>query len=291
VLIEEAVRVQEELRERALPPDARRALVVGGGGGMGGWLCRYFEAQGHAVTVLDPAGAPEGIGTTDSFEDGWAAADLVVLAVPLGAGPDLWDRVLASPPGPLVFDVFSLKSHVADRIREAVRLGHPAGTVHPMFGPSARLLSGRSLVLCDTGSPEAIHHLRELFEATSLSLVEIPLEEHDRRMADVLGLSHAVSLVFARAIAASPLTAEEIAETASTTFHQQARTTKEVAGENPSLYFEIQKLNPHTPEALGRLLAALESLRDEVAGDRRADFAAAMERSHALLSRIEGKPR
>ena len=287
VLIEEAVRVQEALRERIPSADPGRVLVVGGSGGMGGWLCRYFEAQGHGVTVVDPVGGSPDFPTAESVAVGWAAADIVALSVPLHAGVDLWEQVLELPPGPLVFDIFSLKSPASGCIREAVRRGHIAASVHPMFGPTARLLSGRSLVICDTGCPEAARRVRELFEATSLSLVEIPLDEHDRRMADVLGLSHAVNLVFARALAASPLDAAEMRETASTTFHQQARTTAEVAGENPALYFEIQALNPHTPEVLERLAAALASLRAEVAENRSGEFIAAMEEGRRRLAELQ----
>ncbi len=286
VLIEEAVRVQEAQRESTPAAETRNALVVGGGGGMGRWLCRYLEAQGHGVTVVDPAGGPQDLPAVESLAAGWAAADVVALAVPLHAGAKLWDTVLDLPPRPLVFDIFSLKTPVADRIREAVGRGHLAASVHPMFGPSARLLSGRALVICDTGCAPATERVRDLFEATSLDLVEIPLDEHDRRMADVLGLSHAVSLVFARALATSSLESAEIGETASTTFRRQARTTAEVAGENPSLYFEIQALNPHTPEALGRLAETLEALRSEIAEGRRDDFAAAMRNGRRRLAEM-----
>jgi chorismate mutase/prephenate dehydrogenase len=280
------VSVQEELRERVPRATPGRALVLGGGGGMGSWLCRYLEAQGHAVSVLDPAGAPAGFPSAASVAEGWKEADVVALAVPLDIGPALYQEILALPAGPLVFDIFSLKSHVAESIWTAVRAGHRVASIHPMFGPTARLLSGRSLVICDTGSPEAIRRVRELFEATSLGIVEIPLEEHDRRMADVLGLSHAVNLVFARALAASPLSAAAIAETASTTFLKQAATTREVVSENPSLYYQIQALNPHTPAVLRRFAESLAALRREIDLELEEDFRREMESGRRRLAEL-----
>jgi len=286
VLIEEAVRVQEELRESVPAENPARALVVGGGGGMGRWLGGYLEAQGHAVTVVDPAGAPEGWARAESLAAGWGGADVVALAVPLEAGPDVYAQVADLPPGPLVFDVFSLKSHVEEGIRAAVARGHAVASVHPMFGPTARLLSGRSLVLCDAGDPEALARVRALFEATSLDLVAVPLAEHDHRIADTLGLSHAVSLVFARALAASAWDAAEMAAIASTTFRRQAETTREIVDANLHLFFEIQKLNPFTDATLGRLAATLDALRAEVAEGHEDDFLREMNAARRHLHRL-----
>jgi prephenate dehydrogenase/chorismate mutase len=286
VLIEEAVRVQEELRESRPAENPARALVVGGAGGMGRWLGGYLEAQGHTVAVVDPAGAPEGWKRAGSLASGWNGADVVALAVPLEVGPAVYAEVGRLPPGPLVFDIFSLKSHVLPGIRKAVARGHAVASVHPMFGPTARLLSGRSLVLCDAGAPDALARVRALFEATSLDLVTIPLEEHDRRMADTLGLSHALSLVFARALASSRLRAAEIAEVASTTFRKQARTTREIVDANLHLFFEIQKLNPHADVTLARLATTVGALRAEVSEDREEDFLRETIAARKLLDRL-----
>jgi chorismate mutase/prephenate dehydrogenase len=285
-LMEESVRVQEELREQSPRTSPGHALVAGGAGGMGGWLCTYLEAQGHAVSVLDPRGAPEGFARASSLGELWGTLDVVALSVPLDAGNELYREILALPPGPLVFDVFSVKTHVLPDIREAAQRGHLVASVHPMFGPSARLLSGRALIVCDAGSKEALRRVRKLFEATSLRIVEIPLEEHDRRMADVLNLAHALNLAFARAIVSSDLDAHAIAEVASTTFKKQAEATLEVVSENPELYFLIQKLNPHGDVALGRLARAVDSLRREIAEDRREDFERGMKEARTLLRRL-----
>jgi prephenate dehydrogenase/chorismate mutase len=286
VLIDEAVRVQEELREGTPAENPTRALVVGGGGGMGRWLGGYLEAQGHSVTVVDPAGGPDRWTRSESLASAWDDADVVVLAVPLGTGPAAYEEVAELPPGPLVFDVFSLKSHVEAAIRAAVQRGHAVASVHPMFGPTARLLSGRSLVLCDAGDSEALARVRSLFEATSLNLVTIPLADHDRRIADTLGLSHALSLVFARALAASVYDAAEMSAVASTTFRKQTRTTREIVDANPHLYFEIQKLNPWSDGTLDRLAATLDALRAEISEDREDDFLREMDEARKLLDRL-----
>src|SRR4051812_33669471 len=41
--------------------DIARALVVGGGGFFGGWVVEQLQADGAAVTVIDPIGAADGV--------------------------------------------------------------------------------------------------------------------------------------------------------------------------------------------------------------------------------------
>src|SRR6185437_7455535 len=49
-----------------------RALVIGGGGKMGGWFVGFLTSQGFTVEVADPGGSPAGV---PCVED-WHEADL-----------------------------------------------------------------------------------------------------------------------------------------------------------------------------------------------------------------------
>src|SRR2546430_16744494 len=61
----------------------RRALVIGGGGKMGGWFVSFLASQGFTVEVADPAPGAGGTRVAD-----WRSTDLkhdyIVLATPLG---------------------------------------------------------------------------------------------------------------------------------------------------------------------------------------------------------------
>ena len=52
----------------------------------------------------------------------------------------------------------------------------------------------------DLGVPEATQRARDLFANTTATLVEMDLEDHDRLIAYVLGLSHALNIVFFTAL-------------------------------------------------------------------------------------------
>jgi chorismate mutase/prephenate dehydrogenase len=152
-----------------------------------------------------------------------------------------------------------------------------------MFGPGVELLSGKVLAICDCGMPEAADEARELFAGTSLTLTDVPLEDHDRYMAIVLGLSHALSITFFHALTLSGRSSRELHGFASTTFAKQVATATEVARESADLYYEIQHLNPNTPEAFELLIRAATGVRHAAGDADRAAFLDIMKGGRAFL--------
>lgn len=281
-LISAAVETQREALEHgARPGELQRVLVVGGAGRMGAWLCRFFASQGHRVSISDPvAGGPF---PNVSLEEAAPLSEVVVLSTPLGETPRLLEQVLAAGGDPLVFDICSLKGGVAPLLRRAASEGRRVASLHPMFAPGATLLSGRALLVCDAGRPDATEEARRLFADTALGLYEVPLEQHDRLMACLLNMSHALNLQFALALARSGLDFRELGRIASTTFAHQIATTAEVAGENPRLYHEIQHFNQHTPEILTLLQDAMSDLRQAAAKPEADQFEALMDEARRYL--------
>src|SRR6478736_2991606 len=174
----------------------------------------------------------------------------------------------AAPPKGIVFDIGSLKSPLRDGLAALRAAGARVTSIHPMFGPDTELLSGRHVIVCDVGAPDANALARALFEPTMATLVEMDLESHDRLIAYVLGLSHALNIAFFTALAESGEAAPRLATLSSTTFDAQLGVASKVAAESPDLYFEIQTLNDYGTESLAALLYAVERLRSVVrAGD------------------------
>ena len=174
------------------------------------------------------------------------------------------------PPG-LVFDIGSLKSPVRSGLAALARAGVRVTSVHPMFGPDTELLSGEHVIFVDVGCPEATKEAEALFASTMATRVRMDLESHDRVIAFVLGLSHALNIAFFTALAGSGETAPRLADVSSTTFEAQLDVARRLAGENPHMYFEIQSLNEYGDIALRELVEAAERVRETVeAGDESA---------------------
>ncbi|HVM45804.1 MAG TPA: prephenate dehydrogenase, partial [Candidatus Thermoplasmatota archaeon] len=247
---------------------AGKALVVGGAGNMGRWFVEFLESKGYQCSVADLRGAPPGRPHVVDVPGAAAGFDIILLATPPSATAGVL-RSLRGRTSALVVDIASLKAPVADALRELAASGGNVASIHPMWGPQTEILAGRNLVVCDLGEPSHAREARKLFEDTAANIVEMPLDEHDRAMALVLGLPHAVNLVFGRALAARGPPFGDLANLGGPTFQKQVQVSAEVAAENKDLYFEIQKLNPHTAEVLSSLRQSLEELEAALAARER----------------------
>jgi chorismate mutase/prephenate dehydrogenase len=261
----------------------RRALVIGGAGKMGTWFVSFLASQGFAVEVADPAPAAAGVARVDDWRSTGLAHDFIVLATPLGiTDAILRDLALRRPAG-VIFDVGSLKSPLRAGLLALRSHGCKVTSVHPMFGPDTELLSGRHVVFVDLGDPGALAAARELFAPTMAEQVVMSLDDHDRLIAYVLGLSHALNIAFFTALADSGEAAPKLARMSSTTFDAQLDVATRVAQESPELYYEIQSLNDYGAESLVALSQAVERLRTAVLSQDHDAFVALMRRGRDYL--------
>jgi chorismate mutase/prephenate dehydrogenase len=283
-LIDSSLTVQEQdLVATRGSGGGRRVLVIGGRGNIGHWFVRFLAAQGFAVEVADPAGPVVGFPHVSDWRTVTLDHELIVVAAPMPATNAILLELAKAPPPGVVFDVGSLKSPLRTGLRALADAGGRVCSVHPMFGPDTELLSGRHVIFVDLGVPEATAAARALFESTMATLVDMDLESHDRLIAYVLGLSHALNIAFFTALADSGEAAPRLATLSSTTFDAQLRVAGAVARENPELYFEIQQLNDYGTESLAALLYAVERLRSVVRAGDLEGFRALMERGRAYL--------
>src|SRR5579863_1514678 len=262
----------------------RRALVIGGAGKMGTWFVSFLASQGFAVEVADPAAAAAAGGArVDDWRSTDLAHDFIVLATPLGiTDAILRDLALRRPAG-VIFDVGSLKSPLRAGLLALKSHGCRVTSVHPMFGPDTELLSGRHVVFVDLGNAAALAAARELFAPTMAEQVVMSLDDHERLIAYVLGLSHALNIAFFTALADSGEAAPKLARMSSTTFDAQLDVASRVAQESPELYYEIQSLNDYGAESLEALSQAVERLRAAVLSQDHEAFVALMRRGRDYL--------
>ncbi len=277
LLIEHAVKLQSGYRDLSYKKGSGEVLIVGGLGKMGRWLATYFHATGYHVRICDPSGGESEFELAEDLQAAAGAADLIVLAVPIPVIPALLANFDPALVGGLVLDIASLKTPLIAALREASGRGLRVASLHPMFGPDAQHMIGRNIVLCDCGDPAALAAARTYFDDVGANLIELGLEEHDRRIGYVLGLAHLTSILYASTLANSGLDYRSLGDVASTTFAKQNATAMDVIAENPDLYFEIQSLNAQSPELDRQLRAALDELLRVVASGDRDGFHRIME--------------
>lgn len=263
--------------------NGKRVLVIGGAGKMGGWFVDFFASQGFQTTIAD-ATVEDGPGRFKNWTEAGVDYDVIVVATPLAVSGRILAQLAVLKPTGLVFDIGSLKSPLIDGLRELANAGCKVTSLHPMYGPDTRLLSGRHLVVCDAGSPEATAAAKELFSATMVEQLDMGLDDHDRLIAYVLGLSHALNIAFFTALAESGEAAPKLARMSSTTFDSQLLVSGVVARDNPHLYFEIQHLNKFGLGPLDALADAAKRIRELVATGDEQGFVELMQKGREYLA-------
>src|SRR6266404_2701943 len=260
-LIQSSLATQEQARVAAQAHGSgKRALVIGGHGKMGGWFAEFLASQGFRVAIADPLGGLPGFDTVAEWENDPLDFDLIVLATPLSVTTRLLQILARRVPRGLIFDLGSLKTPLRAGLDALVKAGCRVTSLHPMFGPDTELLA-----------------------PTMAERVVMGLDEHDRLIAYVLGLSHALNIAFFTALADSGEAAPRLAKLSSTTFDAQLEVASRVAAESPELYFEIQNLNDYGGESLLALQQAVARLVAAVKTGNAAEFTAIMNRGRADL--------
>ena len=197
------------------PSIAESTVTIIGVGLIGGSLGRALDGRcarrigvvrdGDADTERT-ALALEVVDEVLPFAEAVAAADIVVLCVPVGEILRLLPSVAAAArPGTLVTDVGSTKRDVvhamfAQRASGATFVGgHPmaGGTVHGLSAVDARLFDGARWVLCatteDPVEDTAVARAAALAEAMGADPIIVDAAEHDRALALVSHLPRVVA--------------------------------------------------------------------------------------------------
>jgi chorismate mutase/prephenate dehydrogenase len=251
---------------------------------MGRWFSSFLSAQGYTVTVADPLQAVAGFAYQQDWRSDSLAQDLIVVATPIKISNEVLLELAARKPRGVVFDLGSLKTPLRAGLTALRAAGVRATSIHPMFGPDTDLLTGRHVIFIDLGDAESLRMAQELFASTMAEQAVMSLDEHDRLIAYVLGLSHALNISFFTALANSGENAQRLASLSSTTYDAQIDIATRVSNESPELYFEIQHLNDYGQESLQALRVAVEQLCNSVTGNDAQAFKALMLKGREYLA-------
>ena len=257
-LIEEAVESESRLMKRNV---GKRVAIIGGAGKMGAWMSELMTENGSSVIIVDPA--IDNGKTIDDCSD----CDVVIVSVPIHlTGPILkkLDRICKDDA--LIFDLTSLKTPIVDILKELASK-RKVCSIHPMFGPSARSMFDRNLIVCDCGNKNAVDDVVSMFDDMGGNIRVMDISEHDGYMSYVLGLTHAVNIALFTVLDNSGYTFDDLRSVASTTFNKGLDTNVSVASEDPALYYEIQHMNSHRDEMWDLFTKAVDDLREASLSD------------------------
>lgn len=219
-----------------------------------------------ALRVHDTGAPPEtdlaGRGLTPGSLAETAACDVVILAVPVSAIPEIVRDIAPHlRPGALVLDVGSVKLEPAAAMAAGLPDHVEILATHPLFGPqSARHgVRGLGIALCPVRSPGARRVAAFLRRALGLKVHLTTADAHDREAAMVQGLTHLIARILVEM--------EPLPRTLTTaSFSHLMQAVEMVRHDAPEVFLAIERANPHAKAVRDRFFGLAEQLRRELDG-------------------------
>ncbi|GAB3682664.1 prephenate dehydrogenase [Salinisphaera aquimarina] len=259
-------------------------VAIIGLGLIGGSIARGLRVAGGAASIVGCVATTEdakravelGIvdeATTD-LGKAVAGADLVVVAVPVGAMADVFaDLARAMPAAAVITDVGSVKMAVITAAREQLGArigrfvpGHPiAGTEHSgLEAGFGALYEDRRVILTPTPETDrdAFAAVEALWRALGARVTEMDAAHHDEVLAATSHLPHVLAFALVDTLARMA-ERTEIFEYAAGGFADFTR----IASSDPALWSDIVSANRDAVlPVLDRYIGDLEALRGAIAG-------------------------
>jgi prephenate dehydrogenase len=255
---------------------ALNKLVIFGVGLIGGSLAlalRRAVPNLHIVGVGrsgDSLNTARELGIIDSIasdlSSALAEADMVVIAAPVAQTAPILQAIAPHLDSKtIVTDVGSTKSDVIGAAEQALGdkfpsfvPGHPIAGAEKSGATAARaeLFQDKNLVLTPTAAtnPEAVHKVRQMWQAAGAHVQEMTAAQHDSIFAAVSHLPHLLAFALVDDIASRP-NAAQLFDFAASGFRDFTR----IAGSSPEMWRDISLANR------AALLSELQAYQDELA--------------------------
>lgn len=258
----------------------KSALIIGGNGKMGQWFAQFLNNQGFKVDISDiNSDADNNI----DYQTCELPYDFIIVAAPITASVRIIQHLAKLKPTGIVLDIGSIKSPLKLPLMQLLDAGCKVVSIHPMFGPNIKLLSNKHVIFIDLGDSDSVTKVKQLFQPTMVEQIDMQLEDHDRLIAYILGLSHVLNIAFMSVLSESGEAAETLARLSSTTFDAQLSIGANVVSENPHLYFEIQKLNNYSQSTLNALGDAVQRIITVVNNNQEQAFVNIMQKVQSYM--------
>jgi prephenate dehydrogenase len=226
--------------------------IVGGFGRMGKLFAQFFRDAGYEVACFGRASGP-------IFWESVARHDVIVLSVPISTMESVAEALgpLTREDG-LVVDLSSLKEAPVRSMLQHCR-GEVIGS-HPLFGPNITSFENHVLFLCPARSNRWTPWVRSVFEDRGVIVKDIEPAAHDRLMATVQVLRHALIFCFGRSLMRLDFDLATELPHSGQWFSQLAEMLRNPLGEKPELYPELAFPNAATAMVMESLGVAVQEI-------------------------------
>ncbi len=207
------------------------------------------------------------------LDEAIAAAEVIVLAIPVDCLVDLLPSLLDRIDQQIVIDLGSTKSQLVNVIRDHPKRGRYVAT-HPMWGteysgPQAAVrgaYENKAVIICNAGDSDedALEWTKSMYKKIGMHLLEMEAKAHDLHAAYVSHISHITSFALANTVLQKEREEQAIFELASAGFESTVRLAKS----NPAMWAPIFMQNKENvldvlKEHIAQLTRFKESIEQE----------------------------
>jgi len=247
----------------------KEIAIVGVNGKMGKWFANYFHKMGFRVKGFDTNNEikEKFIEKANSLVSCILQIDYVLLCTPTKNTPEIIRLISKEMKrGSYLIEISSHKAKTAQTLLKTPSKINPI-CIHPMFGPGIKNITGKNVIIVP------IKDAQKELTATKLlfpgaNFVTIDADEHDKKIAVILGLTHLINIAFANILAKD----EKISLTekmAGTTFKAQRIIAESILTESAELIEtivsnpEVRKYGEEFWKDIGRLLTNSQEGKSE----------------------------
>ena len=261
----------------------RKKIAIVGVGLIGGSLAIQLHEKKLSSRLIGVESSPEHVAQALELElvdevlpleEAIAAADVVILAIPVDSMVSLLPSVLDKIDRQIVLDLGSTKSQLVEVISQHPKRGRFCAT-HPMWGteysgPSAAVkgaYENKAVILCnpEQTDEDVLEWVKHMFTKIGMRQLVMEAKAHDLHAAYVSHISHITSFALANTVLEKEKEENAIFELASAGFESTVRLAKS----NPAMWVPIFLQNKvNILDVLNEHIEQLKKFRDSIRDDK-----------------------
>ena len=275
----------------------RKKIAIVGVGLIGGSLAIQLHEKKLSSRLIGVESSPEHaaqalelelVDEVLPLEEAIAAADVVILAIPVDSMVSLLPSVLDKIDRQIVLDLGSTKSQLVEVISQHPKRGRFCAT-HPMWGteysgPSAAVkgaYENKAVILCnpEQTDEDVLEWVKHMFTKIGMRQLVMEAKAHDLHAAYVSHISHITSFALANTVLEKEKEENAIFELASAGFESTVRLAKS----NPAMWVPIFLQNKvNILDVLNEHIEQLKKFRDSIRDDKTEELRALIEDANKI---------
>jgi len=238
---------------------------------MGEWFANFLASSGYRVIIYDK-NEPATHNLKRAYKGRWneteaaKAANIILFATPTHTTHTLLKKIVVHPPrSTLLIEISSIKKPLRRTIGTLAQRGVHILSIHPMFGPGARTLSNKTVLVAHQPAESRV---AERFLSTlrhqGAKIIRCDLDTHDRIVAATLALPHFMNFAFVETLRRAGFSLQKAREIGGTTFRLQLLVAEALYHESIQNEASILSDNPYGEEVLRVFAQQVDRFRDLV---------------------------